>query len=215
MESSVTIISLFVISIHQSYWILNVSFHIPFFSWEWMFLYYLRLLWKFGGCWLLSALELLLVQNNASPMPVPSVSVSSHRLWSLFSWCPPSPLTLSLFPFPFLKGFLNTWERGCSWRCISKAECFTISLWLLSGYGSLYLFLSASGGNFCDEGWIGTNWWVYQRVNRSHFIVTFITTIWFSPSPWSIYAQNLVTQAVAGLGSMSCRGSYSDIWGVS
>lgn len=65
-------------------------------------------------------------QAHASPFRVTPVPTSSTELRStdseraLFSWHPPSPLTLTLFLLPLPQGFLSS--EGRDWMTTSELE---------------------------------------------------------------------------------------------
>jgi hypothetical protein len=74
-------------------------------------------------------------------------------LGALFSWCPPSPLTLILFLSPFLWGSTspegkNLMETSYLWPSVLRS----LTLYIMSGCHSLYLFPSAAEGSFPDDG---------------------------------------------------------------
>lgn len=152
--------------------------------------------WKLSLCEFHSSLDLLCCER-------PAFFVSSI------------PSDSSTPPFSFFEGFPEPYGEGVWWGHISKAECSKISLLILSGCMSLYFFPSAAAGDIQDEGWIGTNWWVYKSIIGSHCSVLFNTSIWFSQAPGLCRLRLLATQGVLGIGWVSHMGSYSDIWHIS
>ena len=73
----------------------------------------------------------------AAPVSMSSYELFSVDLEGLFSWCPPFPLALSFCLPPLPQGSLNSEGRD---------------LIDMSGCESLYLFASAAGGNFSEDG---------------------------------------------------------------
>lgn len=71
----------------------------------------------------------------------------------------------------------------------------SLTLYILSGYGSQYLFF-AVGGSFSDNGWMQHRW---LRDNIILLLCSFSRTV-FSLGPWPTSSRFLATQAVLVIG---------------
>lgn len=73
--------------------------------------------------------------------------------------------------------------------------------YILSGYGSLFLFVSAVGGSITDDGWVRPDISKHSRAVEVILLLLFFflnNTTWFYPSLLSYSLWILVPQAVPG-----------------
>lgn len=96
---------------------------------------------------------------------------------ALFPCCLPSSLALIFFPFPLLQGSLNSEQRNLMESPhlrLSILRSLTLCIW--SHWRSLYLFLSAGGGRFYDDGWAG-HWYKYSRMSLEAIVLLFFSFV--------------------------------------